>query len=178
MMMDPLDAFQETLASFNDFSLQQKNAFAPSGSSLIDPDVDWSVLENADRYLLRDDSAWITRLSNDFWWNLERISEMSTMELNFAQRVHRSNAVRKNVSQAPVLSPSMPMNNPSTTRKIVGQRSPPLRSNANHIPDKANVLPNFSFLPEQDIEYNPFQSKVSFDNHIWTNYAPQAIPWQ
>ena len=40
-------AFQETLASFNDFSLQQNNAFAPSGSSLIDPDVDWSVLENA-----------------------------------------------------------------------------------------------------------------------------------
>ena len=30
----------------------------------------------------------------------------------------------------------------------------------------------------KDIDYNPFQSKISFDNNIWTNYSQNAIPWQ
>jgi hypothetical protein len=142
--------------------------------SLTDPDIDWSVFENAgrkineisieinlslriDRYLLRDDSVWITRLSKDFWWNLERISEMITTEGNSLQSM---NSTKPLVQQ---------MNNISS-RKIVGQRSTITRPNTTNILDTINS--------DQDIEYNPFQSKISFDNNIWTNYFQQAIPWQ
>lgn len=114
-----------------------------------------------DRYLLRDDSAWITRLSKDFWWNLERISEMTTIGGNSAQ------TIKHNPQQI------LPSNN-SSTRKIIGQRSTITRPNPNNIPEKINNLS----LNDQDIEYNPFQSKISFDNNIWTNYFQQAIPWQ
>jgi hypothetical protein len=142
--------------------------------SLTNPDIDWSVFENAgrkineisieinlslriDRYLLRDDSVWITRLSKDFWWNLERISEMITTEGNSLQSM---NSTKPLVQQ---------MNNISS-RKIVGQRSTITRPNTTNILDTINS--------DQDIEYNPFQSKISFDNNIWTNYFQQAIPWQ
>jgi hypothetical protein len=72
-----------------------------------------------------------------------------------------------------VLSSSIQLNNPSA-RKIVGQRSTITRPNTNNIPEKMNYLSIY----DQDIEYNPFQSKISFDNNIWTNYFQQAIPWQ
>jgi hypothetical protein len=72
-----------------------------------------------------------------------------------------------------ILSSSMQANNPSA-RKIVGQRSAVTRPSTNNIPEKTNY---FSIY-DQDIEYNPFQSKISFDNNIWTNYLQQAIPWQ
>lgn len=60
-------------------------------------DIRWEWKNSSlgiDRYLLRDDSVWITRLSRDFWWNLERISEMTITR-----------------------------ENPISTCKIVGQRS-------------------------------------------------------
>jgi hypothetical protein len=60
------------------------------------------------------------------------------------------------------------------TRKIIGQRSTITRPNTTNIPEKSH----FSSIYDQDIEYNPFQSKISFDNNIWTNYPQQAIPWQ
>ncbi len=105
-----------------------------------------------DRYLLRDDSAWITRLSKDFWWNLERISEMTTTPI-------RENPVKQ------ILAPT---NN--SARKIVGQRSAIIRPDPTNIPDKLD--------DNHDMEYNPFQSRISFDNNIWTNSFQQAIPWQ
>jgi hypothetical protein len=74
----------------------------------------------------------------------------------------------KNIAQQ-VLSSSIQLNNTSA-RKIVGQRSTVTRPNPNNIPEKT--------IYDQDIEYNPFQSKISFDNNIWTNYFKQAIPWQ
>ncbi|CAF0943209.1 unnamed protein product [Adineta steineri] len=136
-------------------------------NSLIHPDVDWSVFENADRYLLRDDSAWITRLSKDFWWNLERISEMVTKPINLVEQINSTKIHPQQVS-------SSIQSNGTSARKIIGQRSTITRPNPNNIPDKAN----FSSIYDQDIEYNPFQSKISFDNNIWTNYSQQAIPWQ
>jgi len=57
-----------------------------------------------------------------------------------------------------------------STRKIVGQRSTITRPNPSNIPEKITA--------NQDNEYNPFQSNISFDNHIWTNIFQQAIPWQ
>jgi len=135
----------------------QNNSFNRSTLSVTDPDIDWSVFENADRYLLRDDSAWITRLSKDFWWNLERISEMTTTGGNPTQQMISTKTFPQ------------PINNTSA-RKIVGQHSTITRPKTNNIPEKINY--------DKDIEYNPFQSKISFDNNIWTNYFQQAIPWQ
>jgi hypothetical protein len=175
------------------------NAFSFNSSS--DPDIDWSVFENAgkismiflvclffifqrlDRYLLRDDSVWITRLSEDFWWNLERISEMSH------QKYHRTPQVTGTKINHPIAHPmnppqSMSLNAPTSTRKIVGQRStmltPAGSPMATNIPEKNNhFFPNLSsFAADQDVDYNPFQSKISFDNHLWTNSCQQAIPWQ
>ncbi|CAM4940402.1 unnamed protein product [Rotaria socialis] len=60
-----------------------------------------------------------------------------------------------------------------STRKIVGQRTTIARPNRNNIP----MTQNSSSIYDQDIDYNPFQSKVSFDNNIWANYTQQAIPW-
>ena len=179
---------------FNGFNSMSLN-------SSSDPDVDWSVFENAgtnfnriskknliyfssliDRYLLRDDGAWITRLSKDFWWNLERISELSSSEFHRVQQfdtnpamARRSQPSAKASSQQSIFSTGSPSNGPPA-RKIVGQRSTTQRSN---IPDPGNFFQNFSSFLEQDNEYNPFQSKISFDNHIWANGAgQQAIPWQ
>jgi hypothetical protein len=92
---------------FGDFGVYSSEPFTSTSPLIGDPDVDWSVFENAgkchprlplatttmprcalDRYLLRDDSAWITRLSKDFWWNLERISEMITSEVTLAQQIN------------------------------------------------------------------------------------------
>ena len=101
MTMDQTSAFGD----FNVYS-SGNDPFTSSNSPPLnnnhnDIDVDWSVFENAgeflivktvvvtfllfiysDRYLLRDDSAWITRLSKDFWWNLDRISEMITSDVS------------------------------------------------------------------------------------------------
>ncbi|CAF2462590.1 unnamed protein product [Rotaria sp. Silwood2] len=164
MTMDQSSGFDNTLMNFNNAN----NSFNQSAYSLNDPDVDWSVFENADRYLLRDDSAWITRLSKDFWWNLERISEMTTTDVNQTQQINST----KHIPQQ-VLSSSMQLNGVST-RKIVGQRSTIARPNRNNIPIKTNSSSTY----DQDFDYNPFQSKISFDNNIWTNYSQQAIPWQ
>ncbi|CAF0765460.1 unnamed protein product [Didymodactylos carnosus] len=73
-------------STFCDSSLTQNNPFLdttltpqlPSPSS--EPDVDWTVFENADRYLLRDDNAWIARLGKEFWWNLECMTDMIITE--------------------------------------------------------------------------------------------------
>ncbi|CAF3474624.1 unnamed protein product [Rotaria sp. Silwood1] len=164
MTMDQSSSFDNTFINFNNHN----NAFNQSTLSLSDPDVDWSVFENADRYLLRDDSAWITRLSKDFWWNLERISEMTKTNVNYSQQINST----KNIPQQ-VLSSSIQSNGIST-RKIVGQRTTIARPNRNNIPMKTNSSPTY----DQDFDYNPFQSKISFDNNIWTNYSQQAIPWQ
>ncbi|CAF0871323.1 unnamed protein product [Didymodactylos carnosus] len=56
-----------------------------------EPDVDWTVFENADRYLLRDDNAWIARLGKEFWWNLERMTEMIVTE-------HTTNTLQQQVT--------------------------------------------------------------------------------
>jgi hypothetical protein len=66
--------------------------------------------------------------------------------------------------------PQILSSNNNSTRKIVGQRSTIIRPNTTNIPDK--------FDDNQDMEYNPFQSRISFDNNIWTNSFQQAIPWQ
>ena len=177
-----------------------------------------------DRYLLRDDSAWITRLSKDFWWNLDRISEMITSEVSLAQQMNPSRSTTKyKGNNAP--PPPAPMQFTGVPpRKIVGQRAPmmnpnPYRTNsmfnngfaspppsssssssssgsaivrpnnAHHyppmnIPEKSNIFQAFSSMSisggghDQDMEYNPFQSKISFDNHMWTGNGQQAIPWQ
>jgi hypothetical protein len=62
-----------------------------------------------------------------------------------------------------------------------------LNNNFN-IPDKSNFFQAFSSMSigggggggpnDQDIEYNPFQSKISFDNNMWGNNSQQPIPWQ
>ncbi|CAF2987261.1 unnamed protein product [Rotaria sp. Silwood2] len=223
-----------------------------------DPDVDWSVFENAERYLLRDDSAWITRLSKDFWWNLERISEMITSDYTPVQQINNNGTFNrpplptqkfqqqqqqqqqfmqsavptKIYSQQQQVPPPMQFTG-VPPRKIVGQRtqqqqlstnnayrnnsmfnngftSPPpsssssssssgstivrpihnnnnnnnfMNSNIN-IPDKSNFFQAFSSMSiaggnhDQDMEYNPFQSKISFDNNMWGNNSQQPIPWQ
>lgn len=174
MMMDQSAAFNETLASLNAFSF----------NSSSDPDVDWSVFENADRYLLRDDSVWITRLSEDFWWNLERISELSHQKYHRAPAQYGGTKVNHPITH-PINPPqSMSLNASTSTRKIVGQRStmltPAGSPMATNIPEKNNhFFPNLSsFAADQDVDYNPFQSKISFDNHLWTNSCQQAISWQ
>jgi hypothetical protein len=83
---------------------------------------------------------------------------------NTAQQINTTNNFPKQTLQS----------NGTSARKIVGQRSTVTRPNNNIIPEKTN----FSSIYDQDIEYNPFQSKISFDNNIWTNYSQQAIPWQ
>jgi hypothetical protein len=225
-------------AGFGDFGAYSSDPFTSTSSPIgSDPDVDWSVFENAERYLLRDDSAWITRLSKDFWWNLERISEMITSEsipnqaMNNGtfnrssipaqkynlpnQQFHQQN---KSYSQQQVPPPMQFAGVPP--RKIVGQRSQnPYRNNSmfnngfaspppsssssssssgstivrpanNHmnlnvnIPEKSNFFQTFSSMSiaggnnDQDIEYNPFQSKISFDNNMWGNNSQQPILWQ
>ena len=270
---------EDCFAGFGDFGVYSSDPFTSNQSTsppLGDPDVDWSVFENAgqwpegshphphthtlavllERYLLRDDSAWITRLSKDFWWNLERISEMITSEVNLAQQMnqngninrsslptqHKYNqqqqhfmqqAATKNFSQVPPSGggggpPPPPMQFAGVPpRKIVGQRSQPpgnnqyrtnsmfnngfaspppsssssssssgstivrpnnmhsYNNNNNNIPEKSNFFQNFSSMSisggnpnDQDMEYNPFQSKISFDNNMWGNNAQQPIPWQ
>ncbi|CAF1433707.1 unnamed protein product [Rotaria sordida] len=168
MTMNQSSAFDNSLINFNN----PNNAFNQSTLSLTDPDVDWSVFENADRYLLRDDSAWITRLSRDFWWNLERISEMTTTtDVNHIQKINSTKHIPQQISSS---SSSMQLNG-MPTRKIVGQRSTIIaRPNRNNIPIKTNSSSTY----DQDFDYNPFQSKISFDNNIWTNYLQHAIPWQ
>lgn len=254
----------QTCSGFGDYGAYSSDLFTShqSTSSPItsDPDVDWSVFENAERYLLRDDSAWITRLSKDFWWNLERISEMITSDYTPAQQLTNNNANgtfnannnNNNVNRSSL--PTQKFNIPNQAqqqqqqqflqankayqqqqvpspmqfagvppRKIVGQRaqmpaanayransmfnngfaSPPpssssssssgstiVRPTANHnatnvnIPDKSNFFQAFSSMSiaggnhDQDIEYNPFQSKISFDNNMWGNNSQQPIPWQ
>lgn len=218
-----------------------------------DPDVDWSVFENAgrrknlaisislflylERYLLRDDSAWITRLSKDFWWNLERISEMITSEyspMNNNGAFNRSSLPTQKYQQLQQPTKPFPQQQQqqpppmqftgAPPRKIVGQRnpntfrnnsmfnngfaSPPpsssssssssgstiVRPSSHHInsnmniPEKSssnNIFQAFATMSltgggnnDQDMEYNPFQSKISFDNNMWGNNSQQPIPWQ
>ncbi|UJR37025.1 hypothetical protein I4U23_029732 [Adineta vaga] len=163
MTMDQSSGFGNTLTDFP--------------HSLNHSDIDWSVFENADRYLLRDDSAWITRLSKDFWWNLDRISELTIKPIQLVEQLNAMKIApqqqQQQQQQVPPPSSTMQLNG-NTTRKVIGQRSPITRPNPNNIPDKTH----FSSIYDQDIEYNPFQSKISFDNNIWTNYSQQAIPWQ
>jgi hypothetical protein len=223
-------------SGFGDYVPYSSDPFTSTSPPIgSDPDVDWSVFENAERYLLRDDSAWITRLSKDFWWNLERISEMITSEYTPNQAMNNNNGAF-NRSSLPTQKYNIP--NQQTRpypqqqapppmqfagvppRKIVGQRSqnpyrnnsmfnngfaspPPsssssssssgstivrpstnnLNSNVN-IPDKSNFFQSFSSMSiaggnnDQDIEYNPFQSKISFDNNMWGNNSQQPILWQ
>ncbi|CAF1100403.1 unnamed protein product [Adineta ricciae] len=238
-MMMTMD--QPSASGFGDFGgAYASDPFASNQSSSPpignDPDVDWSVFENAERYLLRDDSAWITRLSKDFWWNLDRISEMITHDIPSAQQMNnRPNQQKFNQQSflqqsAPPASKPFPPQAPNPMqftgvppRKIVGQRagsnafrnpsmfnggfaSPPpsssssssssgstivrppntnLAMNTNfNIPDKSSFFQAFSSMSlaggsnDQDIEYNPFQSKISFDNNMWGNNSQQPIPWQ
>jgi hypothetical protein len=199
--------------------------------------IDWRVrtepsrtVRCLDRYLLRDDSAWITRLSKDFWWNLERISEMITSDVPIGQPLNRqpnkfnaptgqgnflSNNSTKHFTAAPmqfagvpprkVVGQRAPMNNAYRTNSMFnnGFASPPPSSGSSssssgstivrpstnntaytNIPDKSNFFQTFSSMSiaggntEQELEYNPFQSKISFDNNMWGNNAQQAIPWQ
>jgi hypothetical protein len=59
-----------------------------------------------------------------------------------------------------------------------------VRPTNNNIPDKSNFFQAFSSMSmaagnnDQDNEYNPFQSKISFDNNMWGNNSQQPIPWQ
>lgn len=246
----------QPMSGFGDFGVYSSDVFASTSSPINnDPDIDWSVFENAERYLLRDDSAWITRLSKDFWWNLERISEMITSDVMPLQQVNNNaifnrtsiSAQKYNLqnqqqhfiqSVASAKGFSQPQQQQQVSapmqftgisqRKIVGQRSqvsannayrnnsminngfaspPPSSSssssssgstivrptknnnnNNNHInlniPDKSNFFQAFSSMSltggnhDQDMEYNPFQSKISFDNHMWGNHSQQPIPWQ
>ena len=170
--------FDDIIANFT----YRSSPFVLSPLSLADCDIDWSVFENAgtkiektftnfkssiflliDRYLLRDDSAWITRLSKDFWWNLERISEMATMV------TQQMNSTKHSSQQFSL--PSMHLNGKSAG-KFVGRRSTITRPTTNDIPMKKN----FSMISDQDIDYNPFQSKILFDNDIWTNYSQHSMP--
>jgi hypothetical protein len=222
-------------SGFGDYVSYSSDPFTTTSPSIgNDPDVDWSVFENAERYLLRDDSAWITRLSKDFWWNLERISEMITSEYTPNQAMNNNGAYNR--SSLPTQKYNIP--NQQTRpyaqqqapppmqfagvppRKIVGQRaqnpyrtnsmfnngfaSPPPSSSSSssssgstivrpstntnnsnvNIPDKSNFFQSFSSMSitggnnDQDIEYNPFQSKISFDNNMWGNNSQQPILWQ
>jgi hypothetical protein len=43
-------------------------------------DIDWTVLENAQRFLLRDDSVWINKLNKEFWWNVNKLTDMVLIE--------------------------------------------------------------------------------------------------
>jgi hypothetical protein len=233
-------------SGFGDFGAYSSGPFTSTSPPIgSDPDVDWSVFENAERYLLRDDSAWITRLSKDFWWNLERISEMITSEFTSAQQMNNNGAFNRStlptqkynlpnqfMQQTVATKPFPQQQAPPPMqfagvppRKIVGQRSqiptnnpynrtnsmfnngfaspPPSSSSSssssgstivrpinNHmnsnvnIPDKSNFFQAFSSMSiaggnnDQDIEYNPFQSKISFDNNMWGNNSQQPIPWQ
>lgn len=239
MTMDQTSAFGD----FNVYSTGN-DPFTSSNSPPLnnnDIDVDWSVFENADRYLLRDDSAWITRLSKDFWWNLDRISEMITSDVSMGRPTQPTTKYPTNLSsgQPPYNGGKNfppPSNNSSSTgtnvpppmqfngvppRKIVGQRAPmnngnPYRNpsmfnngfaspppsssssssssgsaivrpnNSHHynpMGEKSNLFQAFSSMSitnghDQDIEYNPFQSKISFDNHMWTGNGQQPISWQ
>jgi len=230
-------------SGFGDFGAYSSDQFKSTSPPIgNDPDVDWSVFENAERYLLRDDSAWITRLSKDFWWNLERISEMITSELIPNQQMNNNGAFNRSSlptqkynlpnqqfmqqtkqypQQQQQQQPPPPMQFAGVApRKIVGQRSqnpyrnnsmfnngfaspPPssssssssgstivrpannnnMNSNVN-IPEKSNFFQTFSSMSisggnnDQDIEYNPFQSKISFDNNMWGNNSQQPILWQ
>lgn len=216
-------------SGFGDFAGYSNDSF-PSASPPIasDSDVDWSVFENAERYLLRDDSAWITRLSKDFWWNLERISEMMTSDMNpnngtfnrsttqkFPQAYQQTKSFPQQMQTAAQQQPP-PMNFAGVPpRKIVGQRtqqpyrtnpmfnngfaSPPPSSGSSssssgstivrptnmNIPDKSNFFQAFSSMSihsstnDQDNNiYNPFESKISFDNNMWANNSQQPILWQ
>ena len=206
MTMDqPTSGFGDFVAAYG-----ASDSF-PSSSPPIasDSDVDWSVFENAERYLLRDDNVWITRLSKDFWWNLERISEMMTFDNN------RSTAqgFPPKQQQQPQQSAPPPMNFGGVPpRKLIGQRaqqpyranpmfnngfaSPPPPSSSSgstivrptnvNIPDKSNFFQAFSSMSmhssakDQDNNniYNPFESKISFDNNMWANNSQQPIMWQ
>ena len=189
-------------------------------------------------------------MSKDFWWNLERISEMIISDMMPAQQTLNNNGTINRSSlptpksqqqfMQPVATPTKlfpqqhaPTNSTAAVppppppsiqytgvpaRKIVGQRSqipmnnsyrnnsmfhngftssPPSSSssiivrprnnnfNSNiNIPDKSNFFQAFSSMSivddnhDQDIEYNPFQSKISFNNHMWSSHSQQPIPWQ
>ena len=121
---------------------------------------------------MRDDNAWITRLSRDFWWNLERLSEMTTASVHLTPQTSTTKCFPQQLSSS--LLSSM-QSNVMSARKIVGQQhSITNRLNTNDIPSKM-TLP---FIYDQDIDYNPFQSKICLDNSIWTNNSQQTIPWQ
>jgi hypothetical protein len=243
----------QPISGFGDYGAYSSDPFGSNQSTsspmTSDPDVDWSVFENAERYLLRDDSAWITRLSKDFWWNLERISEMITSDYTPAQQMNTNGTFNRpslpipkynlpnqqqqqQQQQQQFIQPTKaypqqqvppPMQFTGVPpRKIVGQRSqisatniyrnnsmfnngfaspPPSSSSSSsssgstivrptnnnpniNIPDKSNFFQAFSSMSiaggnhDQDIEYNPFQSKISFDNNMWGNNSQQPIPWQ
>ncbi len=187
-------------------------------------------------------------MSKDFWWNLERISEMITSEFTPTQQMTNNGAFNRSslptqkynipnqqqqqqqhFMQQTVPTKSYPQQQVPPPmqftgvppRKIVGQRSqmstyrnnsmfnngfaspPPSSSSSSsssgstivrpstnnmnsnlNIPDKSNFFQTFSSMSiaggnnDQDIEYNPFQSKISFDNNMWGNNSQQPILWQ
>ena len=65
-------------------------------------DVDWSVLENAEKFLQRDDSIWINKLNKELWWNMSKLTDMVLLE--------KASAAAAAVSQ----------NQPRIPRKICG----------------------------------------------------------
>lgn len=106
---------------------------------------------------------------------------------------------RKIVGQRAPMNNGNPYRNPSMFNN--GFASPPpsssssssssgsaiVRPNNSHhynpMAEKSNLFQAFSSMSignghDQDMEYNPFQSKISFDNHMWTGNGQQAIPWQ
>jgi len=230
-------------SGFGDFGTYSSDPFTSTSPPInSDPDVDWSVFENAERYLLRDDSAWITRLSRDFWWNIDRMLEMITSEFTPNQQMNNNGAFNRSSlptqkynlpNQQQFIQQTKPYPQQQAPppmqfagvppRKIVGQRSqistnnpyrnnsmfnngfaspPPSSSSSSsssgstivrpannnnnnfNIPDKSNFFQTFSSMSiaggnnDQDIEYNPFQSKISFDNNMWGNNSQQPILWQ
>jgi hypothetical protein len=95
-----------------------------------------------------------------------------------ANNPYRNNSMFNNGFASPPPSSSSSSSSGSTIVR-------PTNNNSNfNIPDKSNFFQAFSSMSiaggnhDQDIEYNPFQSKISFDNNMWGNNSQQPIPWQ
>ena len=99
------------------------------------------------------------------------------------QNTFRNNSMFNNGFASP--PPSSSSSSSSSGSTIVRPSSHHINSNVN-IPDKSNnffqAFASMSLAPggnnDQDMEYNPFQSKISFDNNMWGNNSQQPIPWQ
>jgi proteasome assembly chaperone (PAC2) family protein len=42
----------------------------------INNDIDWNVLENPSQYLLKDDSIWINKNNKEFYWNINKLTDL------------------------------------------------------------------------------------------------------